>query len=230
MGTTLFRPDPQSATMQDYQRAFLKLALAHDVLRFGSFTLKSGRTSPYFFNLGRISRGPALRQLAAAYADAILDAGVAFDLVFGPAYKGIPLAAAVSMALAERGRDVAFAYNRKEAKDHGEGGVLVGAEVEGQRALIIDDVLTAGTALRQSIALLRDAGARPVAACIALDREERGSRSDVSAVAELARETGIAVHAIVGVGEVLEYLGAAGGDPQVVAAIHAYQRQYGARR
>ncbi|TAM10775.1 MAG: orotate phosphoribosyltransferase [Nevskiaceae bacterium] len=216
--------------MQAYQRAFLKLALAHDVLRFGAFTLKSGRTSPYFFNLGRISTGNALRTLAAAYADAILATGVAFDLVFGPAYKGIPLAAAVSVALAERGRDVAFAYNRKEAKDHGEGGLLVGADVAGQRVLIIDDVLTAGTALRQSIALLRGAGAQPVAAFIALDRQECGAHSEISAVDELKRETGIAVHAIADVGAMLEYLGAAGGDPRTVAAIHAYQQQYGAQR
>lgn len=216
--------------MQAYQSAFLKLALDHDVLRFGSFTLKSGRVSPYFFNLGRISSGAALRALAATYADAVLAANIEFDLLFGPAYKGIPLAAAVSVALAERGRDVAFAYNRKHAKDHGEGGLLVGADVTGHRALIIDDVLTAGTAMRQSIALLRDAGAHPVAALIALDRQERGAHSDASAVDELAHEARIDVHALVGVDDILAYLGATSGDPDTVTSIRTYQQRYGARR
>ncbi len=160
--------------MQNYKTTFFKLALRCEVLRFGSFTLKSGRISPYFFNLGRIASGGALRELAHAYADAILESGLQFDLLFGPAYKGIPLAAAVACALAERGRDLPFAYNRKEAKDHGEGGVLVGADVAGKRVLIVDDVLTAGTALRESHGLLTGAGALPIAAITALDRQEIG--------------------------------------------------------
>ncbi|HEX7381502.1 MAG TPA: orotate phosphoribosyltransferase [Nevskiaceae bacterium] len=213
--------------MQAYQSAFLNLALQHGVLRFGSFTLKSGRLSPYFFNLGQIDGGAALRALAGAYADAIEAQGLSFDVLFGPAYKGIPLVAALSVVLAERGRDVAFAYNRKEAKDHGEGGVMVGAPVRGRRVLIVDDVLTAGTALRQSLALLRAAGAEPAAALIALDRQERGAHSARSAVAELAAESGIAVHALVGVEEILEYLG--GADAATAAAVRAYQARYGVR-
>lgn len=218
--------------MQDYQRAFLKLALDHDVLRFGQFTLKSGRVSPYFFNLGCISSGAALATLADAYAQALLAANVEFDLLFGPAYKGIPLAAAVSVALVQRGRDVGFAYNRKEAKDHGEGGLLVGAEVRGQRVVIIDDVLTAGTAMRQSLALLREAEARPVAALIALDRQERGNGAARSAVDELATEADIGVHALVGVKHILEYLAihtVGAGDAGTVAAIRDYQARYGAQ-
>lgn len=216
--------------MKPYQSEFMKLALAHEVLRFGAFTLKSGRVSPYFFNLGRIASGAALRSLGRAYAAALDASGIEFDLLFGPAYKGIPLAVAVSLAYAEQGRDVPFAYNRKEAKDHGEGGVLVGADVRGLRAVIVDDVLTAGTALRQSIALLRAAGATPAAALIALDRQERGA-SGASAVAELAREAGLPVQALVGVDEVLEYLGqhaAATVEPAVVESIRDYQARYGA--
>ena len=216
--------------MKPYQTEFLKLALAHDVLRFGAFTLKSGRVSPYFFNLGRISSGAALRVLGRSYAAALDASGIEFDLLFGPAYKGIPLAVAVSLAYAEQGRDVPFAYNRKEAKDHGEGGVLVGADVNGRRAVIVDDVLTAGTALRQSIATLRAAGATPAAALIALDREERGG-SGLSAVAELAREEQLPVQSLVAVGEILEYLARhteSPADPSVIESIRAYQARYGA--
>lgn len=217
--------------MKPYQTQFLRLALQHEVLRFGTFTLKSGRSSPYFFNLGRISSGDALRRLGHAYADALDACGVDFDLLFGPAYKGIPLAVAVSTAYAERGRDVSVAYNRKEAKDHGEGGVLVGAEVRGRRVVIVDDVLTAGTALRQSIALLRGADATPVAALIALDRQECGGDSTLSAVAELARDEALPVQALVGVDDILEYLGhhaeaSVGAD--VIRAIRDYQARYGA--
>src|SRR5690606_18721651 len=150
----------------------------HEVLKFGQFTLKSGRVSPYFFNLGRISSGGAMRALGQAYARALVDSGVEYDMLFGPAYMGIPLVTAVACALADPAlgagaRDVAYAYNRKEAKDHGEGGLLVGAPPRG-RVVIVDDVLTAGTALREAVALLRAAGAEPVAAVIALDRQEKG--------------------------------------------------------
>ena len=161
--------------MKPYQTDFIRLALNAGVLRFGAFALKSGRTSPYFFNIGAIAGGAALARLADAYAAAFLDADLEAELLFGPAYKGIPLAATMATALAGRGRDLGFAYNRKEAKDHGEGGVLVGAEPRGKRVVIVDDVLTAGTALRQSVELLRAEGAEPVAAMIALDRQERGS-------------------------------------------------------
>jgi len=212
--------------MQNYKTAFFRLALQHEVLRFGSFTLKSGRVSPYFFNLGRISTGGALRELGRAYAEAILESGLSFDLLFGPAYKGIPLAAAVACALAEHGRDLPFAYNRKEAKDHGEGGLLVGAEVKGRRALIVDDVLTAGTALRESCALLTAAGAVPVAAITALDRQEIGPNGR-SAVSELSEKAGISVFSLVSVQDLLQYLDSSGADGATTSAIRAYQQRYG---
>jgi orotate phosphoribosyltransferase len=212
--------------MQNYKTTFFRLALQHDVLRFGSFTLKSGRVSPYFFNLGRISTGAALRDLAHAYGEAIAASGLQFDLLFGPAYKGIPLAAAVACTLAENGRDLPFAYNRKEAKDHGEGGVLVGAEVSGKRTLIVDDVLTAGTALRESHGLLRRAGAVPIAAITALDRQEIGPNG-TSAVAELTEKLGITVISLVTVQDLLQYLQSSGGEPDTIAAIQAYQARYG---
>ncbi len=215
--------------MHDYQRAFLTLALEHEVLKFGSFTLKSGRVSPYFFNLGRISSGAAMRSLSQAYAQALADAGVEYDMLFGPAYKGIPLVTAVACALAESGHDVPYAYNRKEAKAHGEGGTLVGAAPTG-RVVIVDDVLTAGTALREAVALLRAAGAQPVAALIALDRQERGTGTR-SAVQEMEQESGIRVIPLVTVQTVLEYLGsglnAGAATDETVSAIRRYQAQYG---
>jgi orotate phosphoribosyltransferase len=212
--------------MQNYKTAFFKLALKHEVLRFGSFTLKSGRISPYFFNLGRIASGGALRELAHAYAEAIVESKLDFDLLFGPAYKGIPLAAAVACALAERGRDLPFAYNRKEAKDHGEGGLLVGADVKGRRVLIVDDVLTAGTALRESHTLLTQAGALPIAAITALDRQEIGPNGR-SAVAELSEIANISVISLVSVQDLLQYLQGTAAEAATVAAIQAYQQRYG---
>ncbi|HWU68218.1 MAG TPA: orotate phosphoribosyltransferase [Stenotrophobium sp.] len=216
--------------MHAYQTAFLELALKHEVLRFGQFTLKSGRVSPYFFNLGKISSGSAMRQLGQAYAQALAASGLEYDMLFGPAYKGIPLAAAVSIALADPAtgaavRDVPYAYNRKEAKDHGEGGTLVGAPAAG-RVVIVDDVLTAGTALREAVALLRAAGAHPVAAVIALDRQEIGPNGK-SAVAEMSRETGIRVIPLVTVREVLQYLSAQDADAATLTAMRDYQARYG---
>jgi len=216
--------------MQDYKAAFLKLALAHGVLKFGEFKLKSGRVSPYFFNLGLVSSGAALRDLGQAYAQALVASGVAFDALFGPAYKGIPLVAAVSIALAqlpveEGGRDVPYAYNRKEAKDHGEGGTLVGTPPKG-RIVIVDDVLTAGTAMRESVQLLRGTGATPVAAVIALDRQEQGPNG-ASAVAEMEREHGVKMIALVNVREMLEFLETERQPAATVAAIRKYQAQYG---
>ena len=216
--------------MLPHQTAFLELALQHQVLRFGSFTLKSGRVSPYFFNLGMISSGAAMRRLAEAYAAAIRHSGIAFDTLFGPAYKGIPLATAVACALSDDGQDLPYAYNRKEAKAHGEGGTLVGASLAGKKVLIVDDVLTAGTALREAIAMIRAAGGTPVAAVIALDRMERGKGS-LSAVAEMAAETGVQVVSLVSVRELLEYLssgaGTAGVQPEIVKSVKAYQAEFG---
>ncbi|QHS10691.1 orotate phosphoribosyltransferase [Sinimarinibacterium sp. NLF-5-8] len=214
--------------MKPYQTAFIELALAHQVLKFGEFTLKSGRISPYFFNLGQIASGAAMRRLAHGYAQALTESGVEYDMLFGPAYKGIPLVTAIASALAEDSlgaRDVPFAYNRKEAKDHGEGGTLVGAPPRG-RVVIVDDVLTAGTALRQAVQLLRDAGAEPVAAVIALDRQECGNGS-LSAVQEMERDTGVRVIPLVTVDVLLDYLSRGVADAATLDAIRAYQRQYG---
>ena len=212
--------------MHPYQRDFIDLALARDVLRFGEFTLKSGRQSPYFFNLGRIDSGAALARLGEAYAAAMVRAKLPVDMLFGPAYKGIALAAATAIALATRhGRDLPWAYNRKEAKDHGEGGTLVGAPLAG-RVLIVDDVMTAGTAVRESLALIRAHGATPAGVLIALDRQERG-QGELSAAQEVARDHGIPVIAITGLDEVLAY---AGERPEL-AAEHArlldYRSRYG---
>jgi len=208
------------------QRAFLDLAVARNVLRFGEFTLKSGRVSPYFFNAGLFDSGSALATLGRAYAEAAANAGFAYDMLFGPAYKGIVLAAVTAAALAEQhGRDLPFAYNRKEAKDHGEGGTLVGAPLKG-RVLIVDDVITAGTAIRESIALIRAAGATPAGILIALDREERGQGS-LSATQELSAEHGIPTVAIARLGDLLAY---AADKPELAAyrqKLADYRARYG---
>jgi orotate phosphoribosyltransferase len=209
-----------------HQRTFLDLAIARGVLRFGEFTLKSGRLSPYFFNLGRMDSGAALAIIGEAYAAAVVQSGLPFDMLFGPAYKGIPLAAACAISLARmHDRDVPWAYNRKEAKDHGEGGVLVGAPLQG-RVLIVDDVITAGTAVRESLGIIRDAGAQPAGVLVALDRQERGSGA-LSATQELTAAHGIPVLAIVGLNEVMEY---AGGHPELAGQrerMAEYRAQYG---
>ncbi|MEW5835957.1 MAG: orotate phosphoribosyltransferase [Pseudomonadota bacterium] len=210
--------------MHDYQRQFIDLTLEREVLRFGEFTLKSGRISPYFFNMGRIDSGAALAQLGRAYAATIQASGLAVDMLFGPAYKGIALAAATAIALAEQhDRDLPWAYNRKEAKDHGEGGTLVGAPLKG-RVLIVDDVMTAGTAVRESLALIRAAGAEPAGVLIALDRQERG-QGELSAAQEVKAEFGIPVIAITRLDDVLAYAG----ERPALAAEHARLLAYRAR-
>jgi orotate phosphoribosyltransferase len=191
--------------MRDYQRNFLDFAIGRGVLRFGEFKLKSGRISPYFFNAGLFDSGAALARLGRCYATAIVDAGLKFDALFGPAYKGIPLVATVAVALAEQhGRDVPWCFNRKEAKDHGEGGLIVGAPLKG-RALIVDDVITAGTAIRETMHILTAHGATPAGVVIALDRRERG-QGEWSAVQEVERAHYIAVTSIVNLDDVVAYL------------------------
>lgn len=191
--------------MRDYQRDFLDFAIGRGVLRFGEFTLKSGRVSPYFFNAGLFDSGAALARLGRCYAAAIVDAGLEFDTLFGPAYKGIPLVATVAVALAEQhGRDVPWCFNRKEVKDHGEGGMIVGAPLRG-RVLIVDDVITAGTAIRETMQILTAHGATPAGVVIALDRRERG-QGEWSAVQEVERAHGIAVSRIVTLDDVMAYL------------------------
>lgn len=212
--------------MKDYQREFLDAALACEALRFGRFTLKSGRVSPYFFNSGLFNTGARLARLGRCYAAAVADAAIAFDMLYGPAYKGIPLAAACAVALAERhGRDVPYAFNRKEAKDHGEGGSVIGAALSG-RVLIVDDVISAGTSVRESVALIRAAGATPAAVAIALDRQERG-QGPLSAAQEVERMLGVRVVSIADLDALLAWLAAKPGYGVHQQAIAAYRAQYG---
>jgi orotate phosphoribosyltransferase len=213
-------------------QAFVKFAVEAGVLRFGEFRTKAGRLSPYFFNAGLFDDGAKLSRLAQFYARRLLDSGLEFDLIFGPAYKGITLAAAVAIELARLGRNVPFAYNRKEAKDHGEGGTLVGAPVKG-RVLIVDDVISAGTSVRESIALIEAAGATPCAVAIALDRQEKATEGgrDVpwSAVQFVERELGLKVAAIATLDDLLQYL-QSGMDPALAAHVgHVaeYRQRYG---
>ncbi|HKR37101.1 MAG TPA: orotate phosphoribosyltransferase [Steroidobacteraceae bacterium] len=205
--------------------SFIELCLGLGVLRFGEFKLKSGRLSPYFFNAGLFSTGRALAELGRHYADAIARSGWQFDVLFGPAYKGIPLVASASIALADRyGRDVPWAFNRKEAKDHGEGGSIVGAPLRG-RVLIVDDVITAGTAIREAIEIITAAGGQPAGVVLALDRQERGS-GQLSAVQEVEQTLQLPVTSILRLADLIEYLEQAGNADQL-AATRAYRAQYG---
>ena len=210
--------------MTDKQN-FIEFLVGQDVLKFGTFTLNSGRQSPYFFNLGSVSSGAAYARLGAAYADAVLQSGIEFDLIFGPAYKGIPIAVATSLALAERGVDVGVAYNRKEAKDHGEGGLLVGASVVG-RVLMLDDVLTSGKAIRGAAELIRAQGADVAGVVVALDRAEVMADAGQTAVADLAQELAATVVSIAHVTDVIGYLQKTDAESDVLQAMHAYTRQY----
>ncbi|ROQ21665.1 orotate phosphoribosyltransferase [Marinimicrobium koreense] len=212
--------------MENYQRDFIELAIEHEALGFGEFTLKSGRVSPYFFNAGKFQTGRALAKLGRCYAAALMASGVEVDLIFGPAYKGIPLATTTAVALADHHeRDLPYAFNRKEAKDHGEGGSLVGAPLDG-RVLIVDDVITAGTAVGESMELIRSAGAEPAGVLIGLNRQERGKGS-LSAIQEVEQQYGIPVISIVNLDDVVAYLKADKARPEVVAAIEAYRAEYG---
>ena len=212
--------------MRDYQRDFLDFAIGQGVLRFGEFTLKSGRLSPYFFNAGLFNSGAALARLGHCYAAAILEAGLEFDVLFGPAYKGIPLVATVAIALAEQhGRDVPWCFNRKEAKDHGEGGMIVGAPLQG-RALIVDDVITAGTAIRETMQILAAHHATPAGAVIALDRQERG-QGEWSAVQEVEHVHGIAVTGIVTLNDLVAYLAERPEYAEHLEKMQDYRARYG---
>lgn len=212
--------------MQTYQREFIELAIEHQALCFGEFTLKSGRTSPYFFNAGRFQTGAALAALGRFYAAAIQASGVEFDLIFGPAYKGIPLAATTAVALADgHQRDLPYCFNRKEAKDHGEGGSLVGAPLAG-RVLIIDDVITAGTAIREVMQIIKAADAVPAAVVIGLNRQEKG-KGELSAIAEVEQAFGIPVISIISLNDIIRYLEADPAQAEMVEKIRAYRATYG---
>ena len=213
--------------MQTYQRAFFDFVIDCGALRFGEFTLKSGRASPYFFNAGLFNTGARLAQLGRYYAQAIAHAGVPLDVLFGPAYKGIPLAAATAIALAtEFNRDIPFAFNRKEVKDHGEGGQLIGAALTGD-VLVVDDVISAGLSVGESVDIIRRANARASGVVVALDRQERGQGAQ-SALQEVESRYGLRAFAIAGVTDLLEYLRASPGLTQHVAAIEEYRARYGA--
>lgn len=212
--------------MRDYRHDFIDFALAQEALCFGEFTLKSGRRSPYFFNSGLFNSGAALARLGEFYARAILASGMDFDMLFGPAYKGIPLASAVAIALSDQhNRDVPYCFNRKEAKDHGEGGITFGAPLAG-RVLIIDDVISAGTSVNLSVELIRRAGATPAGVAISLDRQERGS-NDLSAVQEVEQAHGIHVASIVTLTDLLTYLQRLPAYADHLQAIAAYRNEYG---
>jgi len=212
--------------MQTYQQEFLDFAIDVGVLRFGEFTLKSGRISPYFFNSGLFDTGASLARLGRYYAQAIINSGIEFEMIYGPAYKGIPLASSLAIALADKhDRDVSYCFNRKEAKDHGEGGVIVGAPLKG-RVLIIDDVISAGTSVRESVDIIRAAGATPAGAVIALDRQERG-QGKTSAIQEVEQDYGLHVTSIVRLQELAEFLNEKGDQAEALKAIESYQAQYG---
>jgi len=225
---TINHSDPfaQKITMQPYQREFIRFCLEREVLRFGEFTLKSGRQSPYFFNAGLFNTGSALAALGRFYAAAAVASGAHFDLLFGPAYKGIPLVSATAVALADQhGRDYPWCFNRKEAKDHGEGGTLVGAPLKG-RVLIIDDVITAGTAIREVMQIVQAAGAQAAGVLVALDRQEKG-KGDLSAIQEVERDFGLAVYSIVSLAELVEFLREEPSGQVDLERIDAYRLRYG---
>ena len=213
--------------MSDFRQEFLAFAVAHDVLRFGAFVTKAGRKTPYFFNAGLFNDGDSLRRLGSYYADAMLAAGIECDQLFGPAYKGITLAAATAIALAEKGHNLPFSFNRKEAKDHGEGGMVIGAALKG-RILVVDDVITAGTSVRESVELIRREGGQPAGVLIALDRMERGLGTK-SAVQEVRDTYGIPVAAIATLDDLMAFVAADPALKSYGAAVAAYRAEYGAR-
>ena len=216
--------------MQDYQEQFLDFVINRQILRFGEFTLKSGRQSPYFFNAGLFNTGAALAFIGQCYAAAIQQAGLEYDVIFGPAYKGIPLAAATSIALANNfACDKPYCFNRKEAKDHGEGGTIVGAALDG-RVLVVDDVITAGTAIREVMTIISQAKATAAGVLVALDREERGQQGELSAIGEIRKEFGLPVVSIIALGQIIDYLQQTG-NPELqlyLPKLDAYRERYGA--
>ncbi len=208
-----------------YQSDFIELCVRLGVLRFGTFTLKSGRESPYFFNAGLFNTGAAIAAVGRAYAAAVMASGLEFDMLLGPAYKGIPLATITAAALADAGRDLPFAFNRKEAKDHGERGHIVGSPLKG-RVLIVDDVITAGTAIRESIEIIQASGAQPAGVLLALDRQECAPQSRLSAVQEIRDGYGIPVIAVVNLADLLDHISLHGSKDELVR-MRAYRERYG---
>ena len=210
------------------QKQFIEAAIRASVLRFGEFKLKSGRLSPYFFNMGNFKTGRDMAEVAECYTKTILKSGLEFDVIFGPAYKGIPLCAVVAAAMAQHGRNVEFAYNRKEAKDHGEGGCIVGSALKDKRVLVIDDVITAGTATRESVSIIEKEGGKVTGLVIALDRQEKGNDCDVSAVQQIVKDYGFPVVSIVNLEALINYLNRGGELSSHLEAIKKYREMYGA--
>ena len=215
-------------SLSNIQVSFIEAAIRANVLRFGEFKLKSGRLSPYFFNMGNFKPGLDLHEVAACYAQTILASDLQFDVLFGPAYKGIPLAATVAAELAVRGRNVEFAYNRKEAKDHGEGGCIVGSALKDKRVLVIDDVITAGTATRESVSIINAEGGQVVGLIIALDRQEKGNEGNLSAVQQIEKDFSFPVVSIVNLNALVDYLNRGGELSNYLDAIKKYREMYGA--
>lgn len=212
--------------LAEYQQEFLEFAIAHDILQFGRFELKSGRISPYFFNAGRFNTGRTLGRVGDYYAEALVQSGLAFDMLFGPAYKGIPLVTATAIALARnRNVDVPYAFNRKEVKDHGEGGNLVGAPLQGD-VVIVDDIITAGTAIRESMAVVQNSGARPVAVLVGIDRQEKGT-GELSAIQEIERDYGVAVIRVIGFDDIVEYIKGQQHLQEQLRLMESYRDAYG---
>lgn len=212
--------------MKTYQREFIEFALEKQVLKFGEFTLKSGRKSPYFFNAGLFNTGRDLARLGRFYAAALADSGIEFDVLFGPAYKGIPIATTTAVALADHHNiDTPYCFNRKEAKAHGEGGNLVGSDLQG-RIMLVDDVITAGTAIRESMTLIQSNGAQLAGVLVAIDRQEKG-KGELSAIQEVERDFGCAVISIVSLGDLISYLEEQGDATEHLAAVKAYRAEYG---
>ncbi|CAG8521148.1 13826_t:CDS:1 [Acaulospora morrowiae] len=213
-------------SLKSYQHDFIKFAISNDILSFGSFTLKSGRISPYFFNAGKFNRGTSLAAIGKFYAEVLQDAGLEFDVVFGPAYKGIPLSSSTVIALAkEYNKDVPYSFNRKEVKDHGEGGNIVGAPLDG-RIIIVDDVITAGTAIRESILIIKDHGAIPAGVIVAVNRQEKGT-NEISAVQQIEKDYGIPVLSIVTLDQIIQYLREHGGYGEHLKKMEEYRTTYG---
>ncbi|MBB1319603.1 orotate phosphoribosyltransferase [Shewanella sp. SR43-4] len=212
--------------MKAYQREFIEFALARQVLRFGEFTLKSGRTSPYFFNAGLFNTGKDLARLGRFYAAALMDSGIEFDLLFGPAYKGIPIATTTAVALCDHHDvDIPYCFNRKEAKTHGEGGSLVGSELKG-KVMLVDDVITAGTAIRESMEIINAHNAQLAGVLIALDRQEKG-KGELSAIQEVERDFGCQIVSIITLADLISYLSEKPGMEAELASVSAYREQYG---
>lgn len=225
----MLKPEPckyREKVMKAYQREFIEFALEKEVLKFGEFTLKSGRKSPYFFNAGLFNTGRDLARLGRFYAAALVDSAIEFDVLFGPAYKGIPIATTTAVALADHHDvDTPYCFNRKEAKDHGEGGNLVGSALEG-RIMLVDDVITAGTAIRESMEIIQNNGADLAGVLVAIDRQEKG-KGELSAIQEVERDFGCAVISIVSLTDLITYLEEKGGNREYLDAVKAYRAQYG---